>query len=126
MAQYRHEESSMHPNCRNGLAFLGVALAIPFLLGQSSVGGCGGAVTVPDDQDSGPDETLDPASDETVVDTDGDGFPDEVELHGEQATDPNDPTDNPDNVRDTDGDGCSDFDELYFPAYCDPEDINNP
>ena len=116
----------MDRNYRNGLmAFSCAALLLPLLLGQSSPGGCGATVTVPDNQDEGPDETLDPAIDDTELDSDGDGFPDEVELHGEQATDPNDPTDNPDNVRDTDGDGCSDFDEFYFPDYCDPEDLDN-
>jgi len=112
----------MDRNHRNGLmAFFCVALLLPLLLGQSSAGGCGATVTIPDDQD----ETLDPAGVDADVDTDGDGFPDEVELHGEHATDPNDPTDNPNSVRDTDADGCSDFDELYFPRYCDPEDLNN-
>jgi len=54
-----------------------------------------------------------------AVDSDGDGFSDAEEINGVPGTDPNDPTDNPDNVRDTDGDGCSDFDEINFDGFCD-------
>lgn len=56
------------------------------------------------------------------VDTDGDGFTDAQEINGVPGTDPNDPTDNPNQVRDTDGDGCSDYDETHFADFCD----NNP
>lgn len=52
------------------------------------------------------------------TDSDGDGFSDNEEINGIPGTDPNDPTDNPNNVRDTDGDGCSDFDELNFQGFC--------
>lgn len=51
------------------------------------------------------------------LDSDGDGFPDDVETLGIPGTDPNDPTDTPDSPRDTDGDGCSDFDETEF-GFC--------
>lgn len=56
------------------------------------------------------------------LDSDGDGFSDDVEINSTPGTDPLDATDNPMNVRDTDGDGCSDYDELNFVGFCD----NNP
>lgn len=59
-----------------------------------------------------------PVGDDPIVDTDGDGFSDDEEISSTPGTDPNDPADNPDNVRDTDGDGCSDFDELNFEGFC--------
>jgi len=85
-------------------AFSFVVLLLPLTLGQSSAGGCGATVTVPN---PGP------------VDSDGDGFSDDLEITGTPGTDPNDPTDNPNNVRDSDGDGCSDYDEDNFPNFCD-------
>lgn len=60
-----------------------------------------------------------------LVDSDGDGFSDDVEINGVPGTDPFDATDNPNNVRDTDGDGCSDYDELNFTGFCD-NDPNTP
>jgi hypothetical protein len=85
------------------------------MLGPSSAGGCGATVTVPSpDPDSGPNETLD----ETIVDSDGDGFSDDEEHNGTPGTDPDDPTDNPNNVRNSDGDECSDYDEINF-GFCD-------
>jgi len=59
------------------------------------------------------------------VDSDGDGFSDDMEINSTPGTDPFDPTDNPNNVRDTDGDGCSDYDELNFLNFCD-NDPNTP
>jgi hypothetical protein len=64
--------------------------------------------------------------DTTLLDSDGDGFPDEVEANGAPGTDPFDPTDNPNNVRDTDGDGCSDYDELHFDGFCDNDPETTP
>jgi len=97
-------------------AFSSIAILFPLMLGPSSAGGCGATVTVPSpDPDLGPDETLD----EIILDSDGDGFSDELEINSITGTDPDDPTDNPNNIRDTDGDGCSDFDELNFPNFCD-------
>ncbi len=61
----------------------------------------------------------------TVVDSDGDGFSDDVENNSNPGTDPFDATDNPNNVRDTDGDGCSDYDELTLDGSCD-NDPNTP
>ena len=55
----------------------------------------------------------------TVLDSDGDGFSDDVENNSNPGTDPFDPSDNPNNVRDTDGDGCSDYDELTLVGFCD-------
>jgi hypothetical protein len=55
------------------------------------------------------------------VDSDGDGFSNDDEVNSTPGTDPNDPTDNPNNVRDTDGDGCSDYDEINFPNFCDSD-----
>jgi len=87
------------------------------MLGQSSpTGGCGTAVSAPGpDFDSDRDETLDA----TIIDSDGDGFSDDDEVNFTPGTDPDDPTDNPTNVRDSDADGCSDFDELNFENFCD-------
>jgi V8-like Glu-specific endopeptidase len=88
---------------------------LPLTLGQSSPGGCGATATVPNpDSNSGPDESLN----ETIVDSDGDGFSDDAEINGTPGTEPNDPTDNPNHVRDSDGDGCSDYDELNFDGFC--------
>ena len=87
-----------------------IVLLLPLTLGQSSAGGCGATVTVPDH---------DP------MDSDGDGFSDDVEINSTPGTDPNDPTDNPSNVRDTDADGCSDYDERNFEGFCD-NDPNTP
>jgi hypothetical protein len=102
------------PNWLWGFSF--VVLLLPLTLGQSSAGGCGATVTVPNpDSNTGLDETLD----ETIVDSDGDGYSDDEEINATPGTDPNDPTDNPHNVRDSDGDGCSDFDELNFDNFCD-------
>ena len=95
------------------------ALLLPLLLGQSSPGGCGAAVTVPDNQDTGPDETLDETIDNTEPDSDGDGFSDDNEVNYIPRTDPNDAMDNPNNVRDTDADGCSDYDEINYAGFCD-------
>lgn len=61
----------------------------------------------------------------TVVDSDGDGFSDDVENNSNPGTDPFDATDNPNNVRDSDGDGCSDYDELNSDGFCD-NDPNSP
>ena len=87
--------------------------------------GCGSTPTelVP----SVPDTTLSPAAltDDGVLDSDGDGFSDDVENNSNPGTDPFDATDNPDNVRDTDGDGCSDYDELTLDGFCD-NDPNTP
>jgi hypothetical protein len=103
-------------------AFLSVVVLLPLMLGQSSAGGCGAAVTVPNsNSNAGPNGNLN----ETLVDSDGDGFSDDVEINGTPGTDPNDPTDNPNNVRDSDGDGCSDYDELTRPNSCD-NDPNTP
>ena len=102
-------------------AFSFVVLFLPLTLGQSSAGGCGATVTVPNDPNTDPDETLD----ETIVDSDGDGFSDDVEINGTPGTDPDDPTDNPNNVRDIDADGCSDYDEINFENFCD-NDPNTP
>jgi hypothetical protein len=91
-------------------AFSFVVVLFPLTLGQSLVGGCGATITVPNP---------DPGPDGTIVDSDGDGFTDEDELGGNPGTDPNDPTDNPNNVRDSDSDGCSDYDELNLDGFCD-------
>ncbi len=99
-----------------------VVVLLPFTLGQASVGGCGATVTVPP---PALDDTIIDAPDDTFVDTDGDGFSDDEEINSIPGTDPDDPTDNPNNVRDTDGDGCSDYDELNFSGYCD-NDPNTP
>jgi serine protease len=61
-----------------------------------------------------------------AVDSDGDGFSDQAEIDGRPGTDPNDATDNPNNVRDSDGDGCSDFDESNFANFCDNNPNTNP
>ncbi len=63
----------------------------------------------------------------TVLDSDGDGFSDDVEINSIPGTDPFDPTDNPNNVRDTDGDGCSDYEELTLVGFCnnDPNVASN-
>lgn len=61
-----------------------------------------------------------------ALDSDGDGFPDNVEKSNNPGTDPFDATDNPNNVRDTDGDGCSDFDELNFVGFCDGNPFTCP
>lgn len=74
-------------------SIIAVVLLVPLMLGQ----GCGLFQT----------------------DSDGDGFSDETEVRNTPATDPNDPTDNPDNVRDSDGDGCSDYEELNIEGSCD-------
>jgi len=81
------------------------------MLGQSSAGGCGATVAVPN-----PDP----------VDSDGDGFSDELEINSTPGTDPFDPTDNPNNVRNSDGDACSDYDELHFPNFCDNDPYTPP
>lgn len=99
-------------------AFLSVVIVVPLILGQSPAGGCGARVPVPSDTDTGPDGTLN----ETIVDSDGDGFTNEDEIANTPGTDPNDPTDNPDSVHDADADGCSDYDELHYENFCD----NNP
>ena len=75
--------------------------------------GCGITITpteqvAPDDGASG-----------HPLDSDGDGFSDEIELNGFRPTDPFDVTDSPGNIRDADGDGCSDFSEANFTLYCD-------
>ena len=54
-----------------------------------------------------------------VRDSDGDGFPDAVEVNGIPSSDPNDPEDTPISPIDTDGDGCSDYDETHFDGFCD-------
>ena len=61
-----------------------------------------------------------------LLDSDGDGFTDQEEVAFTPGTNPNDPTDNPDNVRDTDGDGCSDYDELTFDGMCDNDPNTQP
>jgi len=95
-------------------AILAVVVLFPLILGQSSAGGCGAAVSIPD-PNVGANGTLDA----TIDDSDADGFSDDQEINSTPGTDPTDPTDNPINVRDSDGDGCSDFDELNFPNFCD-------
>jgi len=88
-------------------------------------------MTVPDTgtvSDTGADPTDTELSTATVdanVDSDGDGFTDDLEINSTPGTDPNDPTDNPNNVRDSDSDGCSDYDELNFDNFCD-NDPNTP
>jgi hypothetical protein len=105
-------------------AFSSLLVLLPLMLAQSSAGGCGATVTAPN-----PDANSDPNGngtlDETIVDSDGDGFSDDVEINSTPGTDPQDPTDNPNNVRDSDGDGCSDYDELHFANSCD-NDPNTP
>ena len=106
-------DSTMHLNRNRRTwpwALLSILVLLPLALGQSSAGGCGATVTVPD-----PDP-----------DSDGDGFTDDVEINGTPGTDPNDPTDNPNNVRDSDGDGCSDFDEINFLGFCDQNPFTTP
>ncbi len=66
-----------------------------------------------------------PVDDDGILDSDGDGFSDDEEITRTPGTDPQDPTDNPNNVRDSDGDGCSDFDETHFVGFCDG-DPNTP
>jgi hypothetical protein len=85
-------------------AFLSVVVLVPLVLGQSSAGGCGATVPVPNsDSNSGPDNTLN-----EIVDSDGDGFTDDEELSGDQATDPDNPNDNGILLDDSDGDGVDD------------------
>lgn len=60
----------------------------------------------------------DPNSSVGVLDSDGDGVADDVEVFSTPGSDPNDPTDTQPNPRDSDGDGCSDFDEVEF-GFCD-------
>lgn len=91
------------------LTLSSVAVLLPLTLGQSSVGGCGATIALPDSDGN------------TSVDSDGDGFSDDLEISSTPGTDPFDATDNPNNVRDTDGDGCSDFDELNFSGFCDSD-----
>ncbi len=64
-------------------------------------------------------------SDPVEIDSDGDGFPDAVEVNSDPATNPYDPMDNPDNPIDSDGDGCTDYEELNFEGFCD-NDPNTP
>jgi hypothetical protein len=105
-----------------GLSF--VVLLLPLTLGQSSAGGCGATVTAPGPTQLNSSEP-NPTRPAPPVDSDGDGFSDDKEINGTPGTDPNDPTDNPNNVRDSDGDGCSDYDELNFDGFCD-NDPNTP
>lgn len=59
------------------------------------------------------------SSSNRFLDSDGDGWSNELENNASRPTDPFDAQDNPNNVRDSDGDGCSDFSESALTGYCD-------
>jgi len=96
-------------------------LFVVWALAISVASGCGGMPTGTDMADDGPGQPF-PEPGDTSLDSDGDGWPDDIEINGTPGTDPFDASDNPNNVRDSDGDGCSDYDELNFSGFCD----NNP